>query len=109
MGINFALIDQLDYGKYLIEKQRENLDWAREQKRIEDERWGISRWLFGGYDPDALKQEINDTEQAIRDNRQVVGYFKKSLKRMNREREAVEMIFSNESWLNRGSKPNSSR
>ena len=102
MGINFALIDQLYYGKYLIDQQRENLDWARKQKRIEDDRWGISRWLFGGYDPDTLRQEISDTEQAIRDNRQIVGFFKKSLKRMNRELEAVEMIFANGSWLNNG-------
>lgn len=102
MGINFALIDQLYYGKYLIEQQRENLDWARQQKRVEDNRWGITRWLFGGYDPDALGQEINDTEQAIRDNRQVAKYFTKSLKRMNRELDAVEMIFANGTWLNKG-------
>ena len=102
MGINFALIDQLYEGKYLIEQQRENLDWAREQKRIEDDRWGITRWFFGGYDPDALRQEINDTEQAIRNNREVVKYFKKSLKRMNRELDALEMIFANGTWLNKG-------
>ena len=102
MGVNFALIDQLEYGKWLIEQQRENLDWAREQKRVEDNRWGITRWLFGGYDPDALRQEINDTEQSIRNNREVVKYFKKSLKRMNRELEAIDMIFANGTWLNKG-------
>ena len=102
MGINFALIDELWKGKHIIENQREKLDWTREQKRIEDDRWEITRWLFGGYDPDKLGQEITDPAQAIRDNRELAKYFKKSLKRINRELDAVDMIFANGSWLDEG-------
>ena len=102
MGINFALIDQLQYGKYLIERQRENLDWARKQKRIEDNRWGITRWFFGGYDPDILQVEIDDTEEAIKNNRQVAEYFKKSLKRMNRELSVIDMIYTKGAWQSKG-------
>ena len=102
MGINFALIEQLQYGKYLIERQRKNLDWAREQKRIEDDRWGITRWLFGGYDPDELQKDIYETEEAIRNNRQVAEYFKKSLKRMNRELSAIDMIYAKGAWQSKG-------
>lgn len=102
MGINFALIDKLWEGKHVIENQRKNLDWAREQKRIEDNRWEITRWFFGGHDPDMLRQEINDTQQAISNKCEVAKYFKKSLKRMNRELGAVDMIFANGSWLDKG-------
>ena len=98
MGINFALIDQLEYGAYLIENQRKNVDWARNQKRIEDDRWGITRWLFGGYDPDELANDIRDLEEAIKNNRQVAADFKKSLKRMNRELSAIDMIYYKGAW-----------
>ena len=99
MGIQFALIDQILYGKSLIENQQRNLSWTREQKRIEDNRWGITRWLFGGYDPDMLQADIYELEELIQNNREIAGYFKKSLKRMNRELEAVNMIFDNGTWL----------
>ena len=102
MGIQFALIDMLYGAKLFIEEQRKNLDWARKQKRIEDDRWGITRWFFGGYDPDDLQKGIVEKEQDIRDIRQVAKYFTKSLKRMNRELEKVDMIFANGSWLDRG-------
>ena len=59
-GVNFApLIDLIYRGKCFIEeRQKRNeenqreLNWARNQKRIEDNRWGITRRFFGGYDPD---------------------------------------------------------
>ena len=113
-GVNFALIDMIRYGKYLVEEhqklkednQRE-LNWARNQKRIEDNRWGITRWLFGGYDPDQLQQGIQETEQNIREIeqnikeiREIAGYFKQSSQRINRELEAVNMIFVNGAWQN---------
>ena len=114
LGVNFALIDLLYEGKALVEKhqklkeenQRE-LNWARNQKRIEDNRWGITRWFFGGYDPDQLQQGIYETEQniyeieqAIKNIREIAGYFKQSAQRINRELEAVDMIFVNGAWQN---------
>lgn len=99
MGINFALIDQLHYGKALIEQQREQVSDLRERKRYEDNRWGITRWFFGGRDPDDIQVDIDETEQAIRNNRQVAAGFKKSLQRMNRELAAIDMIFASGTWL----------
>ncbi|MBE8950002.1 MAG: PTS glucose transporter subunit IIA [Quinella sp. 3Q1] len=98
MGINFALIDQLQYGKRLIENQRNYANQVRALKREEEDRFFLSRWLFGGYDTDKLQEEIDDTEEAIRNNRQVAGFFKKSLKRMNRELEAIDMIYVKGAW-----------
>lgn len=114
LGVNFALIRLLYEGKALIEERQqwkknnqEELDWARNQKRIEDDRWGITRWLFGGYDPDQLQQgiyeveqNINELEKAIKDIREIAGYFKQSAQRINRELEAVDMIFVNGAWQN---------
>lgn len=114
LGVNFALIDMIRYGKALVENhqklkeenQRE-LNWARNQKRIEDNRWGITRWFFGGYDPDQLQegiyeteQNIHEIEQAIKNIREIAGYFKESAQRINRELEAVDMIFVNGAWQN---------
>ena len=114
LGVNFALIRLLYEGKALIEERQQwkknnqkELDWARNQKRIEDDRWGITRWLFGGYDPDQLQQgiyeveqNINELEKAIKDIREIAGYFKQSAQRINRELEAVDMIFVNGAWQN---------
>lgn len=114
LGVNFALIDLLYEGKALVEKHQEwkeenqrELNWARNQKRIEDDRWGITRWFFGGYDPDQLQQGIYETEQniheieqAIKNIREIAGYFKESAQRINRELEAVDMIFVNGAWQN---------
>ena len=102
MGINFALIDQLQYGKRLIENQRNYANQVRALKREEEDRFFLSRWLFGGYDTDKLQEEIDDTEEAIRNNRQVAGFFKKSLKRMNRELEAIDMIYVKGAWQSKG-------
>ena len=113
-GVNFALIDMICYGKHLVEEhqklkeenQRE-LDWARNQKRIEDNRWGITRWFFGGYDPDQLQQgiyeveqNIHEIEQAIKNIREIAGYFKQSSQRINRELEAIDLLFVNGAWQN---------
>ena len=112
LGVNFALIRLLYEGKALIEERQQwkknnqkELDWARNQKRIEDDRWGITRWLFGGYDPDQLQegihefeQNIHEIEQHIKDIREIAGYFKKSAQRINRELEAVDMLFVNGAW-----------
>lgn len=113
-GVNFALIDELYYGKYLIEEhqnlkeeQQRELDWARNQKRIEDDRWAITRWFFGGYDPDQLQQGIQETsqniheiEQSIKEIREIAGYFKQSAQRINRELESIDMLFVNGAWQN---------
>lgn len=101
LGINFALIEDLYRGKELIESDREYVDWAREKKREEDNRWGITRWFFGGYDPDELGKNIYATQKNIEHNRKVAKYFKKSLYRVNNELDGVEMIFANGSWLDR--------
>ena len=98
MGINFALIDQLHYGKHLIEEQNKLVNNLREWKRYEDDRWAITRWFFGGRDPDDIQYDINELEGTIKDNRQVAGFFKKSLKRMNRELAAIDMIYAKGAW-----------
>ena len=98
MGINFALIDQLHYGKWLIEDQRKRVNDLHEWKRYEDDRWAITRWFFGGRDPDDIQNDIRELESIIQDNRQIVGYFKKSLKRMNRELSAIDMIYYKGAW-----------
>jgi len=98
MGINFALIEQLQYGKYLIEEQRKRVDNLREWKRYEDNRWGITRFFLGGRDPDDIQDDINELESIIQDNRQIAAGFKKSLKRMNRELEAIDMIYVKGAW-----------
>ena len=113
-GVNFALVDMIRYGKHLVEERQKwneehqrELNWARNQKRIEDNRWGITRWFFGGYDPDQLQQVIYETEQNIREIeqdikkiREIAGYFKQSAQRINRELEAVDMLFVNGAWQN---------
>ena len=114
LGVNFALIDLLYEGKALIEEHQKlkeenqkELNWARNQKRIEDNRWGITRWLFGGYDPDQLQQgiyevekDIHEIEKAIKEIREIAGYFKQSSQRINHELEAIDMIFANGAWQN---------
>ena len=114
LGVNFALIRLLYEGKALIEERQQwkknnqkELDWARNQKRIEDDRWGITRWLFGGYDPDQLQegiheieQDIHKIEQNIKEIREIAGYFKQSAQRINQELEAVDMLFVNGAWQN---------
>lgn len=113
-GVNFALIEMIKLGRALIEERQKwkkehqkNLDWAREQKRIEDDRWAITRWLFGGYDPDQLQQGIQETaqniheiENAIKEIREIAGYFKQSAQRINRELESIDMLFVNGAWQN---------
>lgn len=113
-GVNFALIDQIRYGKYLVEERQKwkeenqrELNWARNQKRIEDDRWAITRWFFGGYDPDQLRQGIQETEQNIQEIeqdikkiREIAGYFKQSSQRINRELESIDMLFVNGAWQN---------
>lgn len=101
MGINFALIDMLHYGKYLIEEDRKNVREAEQLKREEEDRFFLSRWLFGGYDTDKIAEYISDTKEQIEQNRQVAQYFKKSLYRVNRELDVINMIFANGSWQDR--------
>ena len=99
MGIQFALVDMIHGAKAVIEEDHELVAEAESLKRIEDNRWGITRWLFGGHDPDKLANIISDTRREIKDVRQIAGYFKKSLKRMNRELQEIDMIFANGRWL----------
>lgn len=104
LGINFALIELLYYGKHLVEKDREYVEWARNKKHEEENRWAISRWFFGGYDPDELKKDIHDAQKQIIHNREIAKYFKKSLMRVNRELDALDMIFAEGEWLTRRNK-----
>lgn len=97
MGINFALIDQLEYGKWLIEKQHRDIEEAQRMKREEEDRFFLSRWLFGD-NIDELNNYIYEERKQIENNRQIVGYFKKSLKRMNRELAAIELIYYKGAW-----------
>ena len=97
MGINFALIDQLEYGKWLIEKQHRDIEEAQRMKREEEDRFFLSRWLFGD-NIDELNNYIYEERKQIENNRQVANYFKKSLKRMNRELAAIDMIYAKGAW-----------
>ena len=100
MGINFALIDQLEYGKWLIEKQHRDIEEARRMKREEEDRFFLSRWLFGD-NIDELNNYICEERKQIENNRQVANYFKKSLKRMNRELAAIDIIYAKGAWQNK--------
>ena len=97
MGINFALIDQLEYGKWLIEKQHRDIEEAQRMKREEEDRFFLSRWLFGD-NIDELNNYIYEEKKQIENNRQVANYFKKSLKRMNRELAEIDMIYAKGAW-----------
>ncbi|MBR0288597.1 MAG: PTS glucose transporter subunit IIA [Selenomonadaceae bacterium] len=99
MGINFALIDQLHYGKALIEEQLQTINEAQRYKREEENRFFLFRWLAPEWDTDKLAEIIAENKEYVKNNRQVAAGFKKSLKRMNRELEAIDMIFVNGSWL----------
>ena len=101
LGINFALIEELYRGKYLIEEDTRIARQEEELKRKEESRWAISRWIFGGYDIGALEDSIYERRANIEHNRQVAKYFKKSLSRINNQLEPVNMIFANGSWLDR--------
>lgn len=103
MGINFALIDMLYVAKSVIEEDHATVAEAERLKRYEDDRWAITRWIFGGHDPDKLAGIISDTNEEIKGVKEIAKYFRKSLKRMNRELEKVEMIFANGRWLDNGS------
>ena len=98
MGINFALIRELHYGKLLIEDQRGYVDLVRELKRDEEDSFFLWR---SDKKIREYTNEISETEEQIRKNRQVAGYFKKSLYRVNRELEVVNMIFANGTWQDR--------
>ena len=104
LGINFALIDLLYYGKYLIDEDRDYVEWASRQKREEENRWAISRWFFGGYDPERLGEHISETQEKIKQNKEVAKYFKKSLTRVNNELDKLDMIFAEGEWLTRRNK-----
>lgn len=98
MGINFSLIDQLCYAKKVIERDKEYVNQTEKLKRNEEDRWAISRWLFGGYDIDSLQKDISDTKEIIEHNKKVAQYFKKSLYRVNRDLAEIDMIFANGNW-----------
>lgn len=98
MGINFALIDQLKYGKQLIERDLRDAEEAMRLYQIEKDRWAITRWLFGGYDPDALAEFIAEAKETVKNNRQVAAGFKKSLKLMNSQLAAIDMIYYKGAW-----------
>ena len=99
LGMNFAVVGILNYGKSLIEEKNQYVKWAREKKREEDNRWGITRWFFGGWDPDQLGQNISETEDEIQEIRQIAKFYKKKLNRINKRLAYLEMIFCEESWL----------
>ena len=102
MGINFALIDMLYGAKAVIEEDHATIADAELLKRFEDNRWGITRWLFGGHDPAKLAKIISETKEEIKGVKEIAKYFRKSLKRMNRELSTIDMIFANGSWLDKG-------
>ena len=47
-----------------------------------------------------IEQNINELEKAIKDIREIAGFFKQSAQRINRELEAVNMLFVNGAWQN---------
>ena len=60
-------------------------------KRAEEDRFFLSRWLFG--------DNIDELNNYIYEERkQIENYFKKSLKRMNRELAAIDMIYFKGAW-----------
>lgn len=100
LGINFALVDNLYYGRYLIEnakEQRKNLKWLKEDEEDSFFLWRSNDKIR------RLAKEISEIDDEIQHNRQVAKYFKKSLYRINKELEDVDMIFANGSWLDRRS------
>ena len=98
MGINFALINELHYTKYIIEQDTADRNEAARLKAQEEDRWAISRWLFGGYDIDYLNNSINEINANIEHNKKIAKYFKKSLYKINRELDDIDLIFANGSW-----------
>ena len=98
LGINFALVDDLYYGRYLIEnakKQRDTLKWLKEDEEDSFFLWRSDDKIR------RLANEISEIDDEIQHNRQVAKYFKKSLYRVNNELDTVNMIFANGSWLDR--------
>lgn len=98
LGINFALIDALWYGKYLIDnakEERAQWQWLKEDEEDSFFLWRSSDKIR------RYKNKIAEIDDEIEHNRQVAKYFKKSLSRINNQLELVNMIFANGSWLDR--------
>ena len=99
MGINFALIDNLYYAKYLIEQQEEDIRNARMAR--DDEQDSFFLWR-DNKKINELNNYISEENRYMQNNKKIAQYFKKSLYRVNREIGSIDMIFAYGSWLKRG-------
>ena len=100
LGFNFALIDFLKTSKLLIEKNTDLLDATKLQLAKEQNRWDITRTIFGGISPEKLREMINSLNQDRESIRQIVGHFRESLAKIQKELQVVDSIFWKSHWLN---------
>lgn len=98
MGMDFALVDKLHEGKEIIESQTSDIEQKKRWK--EDEEDSFFLWRDDDY-INRLENEIKELETFKENNLQLARYFKKSLNRVNRDLEEVEMIFRNGTWQDR--------
>ena len=95
MGINFALIDKIKEGKALVQRQLQEMVGVRKEKRDEEDSFFLWR---SSTKINLLKDKIADYEQIIAGNKKVASYLKKSMYRVNRDLEEIDMIFANGNW-----------
>ena len=98
MGMDFALVDKLYEGKEIIESQTEDIQ--RKKHRKENEQDSFFLWRDDDL-IDRLKVEIKELETFKEKNINLARYFKKSLNRINRDLEDVDMVFRNGTWQDR--------
>lgn len=97
MGIDFALVDTLHFGKSVIESDKGLYNNVKKDREDEENSFFLYRWIFGK-DTNQMRQYENEIQENIERNKKICGYFKKSLKKINRDLADVEMVFANGSW-----------
>lgn len=98
MGIDFALVEILNYIRKLTDQQNRDIANAKAARDKEADSFFLWR------DDDYIKRAneyIDEENNYLKNNLRIAKYFKKSLNRVSRDLEDVNMIFFNGSWQDR--------
>lgn len=102
MGVDFALIDTLNYGKSVIENDLAYRNEIKAEIKDEKNSFFLYRWFFGK-DTDAMEKTQREVEENINKNSEICRHFKASLNRVNRDLQEVDMIYFGGHWQDQNS------
>ena len=98
MGINFALIKEMELGKKLIGDINGNISDAKRARDKEKDSFFL--WRDDDFIRD-MEKYIEKWQHHLEEIREIAKYFKKSADRINRDLEEIDLIFMNGSWQDR--------